>query len=255
MPPVTTRTALATRRNGARTEQVAEHLKAYIVAQGLRPGDRLPSEAELIAALGMSKGTVREATRMLAAQGLIRTRTGPGGGAFVDDITADHAMAMLANFFYFRDLSVADLYQLRIQLEPEVAAMMAGRVPAEAMARFRAETTRFDHPPRDAEEERAQHVASLQFHRDLAALCPNPLLAFVVGFIAKILSDLTVIRRLYEPHSRALWQQGHDHHARLLDALEHGTPETARAVMRQHMEAAFGLMAEQEIRVARGVLE
>lgn len=251
MPPAITRT----RRNGARTDLVAEHLKAYIVQRGLRPGDRLPSEAELIEALGKSKGTVREAMRMLAAQGLVRTRTGPGGGAFVDDVSRDHAMAMLANFFYFRDLSVADLYQLRIQLEPEVAAMLAGRIPAERMACFRTETRRFAHPPQDAEEERAQHVASLQFHRDLAELCPNPLLSFVVGFIARILSDLTVIRRLYAPHNHALWEQGHRHHAQLLDALEQDDPDQARSVMRAHMEAAFALMREQETRVARGFLE
>lgn len=251
MPPATTRK----RRNGARTEQVAEHLKEYIVRQGLRPGDRLPSEAELIAALGMSKGTVREATRMLAAQGLIRTRTGPGGGAFVDDVSRDHAMAMLANFFYFRDLSVADLYQLRIQLEPEVAAMLAGRIPPETMARFRTETARFDHPPRDAAEERAQHVASLAFHRELAELCPNPLLSFVVGFIARILADLTVMRRLYEPHSHELWEQGHRYHALLLDALEGQDPDHARQTMRAHMQAAATLMGDQEARVARGFLE
>lgn len=251
MPPATTRK----RRNGARTEQVAEHLKEYIVRQGLRPGDRLPSEAELIAALGMSKGTVREATRMLAAQGLIRTRTGPGGGAFVDDVSRDHAMAMLANFFYFRDLSVADLYQLRIQLEPEVAAMLAGRIPPETMARFRTETARFDHPPRDAAEERAQHVASLAFHRELAELCPNPLLSFVVGFIARILADLTVMRRLYEPHSHELWEQGHRYHALLLDALEGQDADHARQTMRAHMQAAATLMGDQEARVARGFLE
>lgn len=250
MPPATTRT----RRNGARTEQVAEHLKAYIVTQGLRPGDRLPSEADLMAALGKSKGTVREAMRMLAAQGLIRTRTGPGGGAFVDDVSRDHAMTMLSNFFYFRDLSLADLYQLRIRLEPEVAAMVAGRIPAETLARFRAETARFDHPPRDLVEEQAQHVASLAFHRELAELCPNPLLSFIVGFIAKILSDLTVIRRLYAPHNHALWEQGHRHHALLLDALESGDPALAAERMRSHMEAAARLMQLQEVQVAKTFL-
>lgn len=251
MPPATTRK----RRNGSRTEQVAEHLKTYIVQQGLRPGDRLPGEAELIEALGMSKGTVREASRMLEAQGLLRTRTGPGGGAFVDDVSSDHAMAMLANFFYFRDLSVDDLYQLRIQLEPQVAAMLAGKIPAETMARFRAETRRFEHPPANVEEERAQHIASLEFHRDLAQLCPNPLLSFVTGFIARILSDLTVIRRLYEPHSHALWEAGHLHHARLLDALEQGDPEAARAIMLSHMETAWTLMRGQEVRVTKGFLD
>ncbi|MCB2109995.1 MAG: FadR family transcriptional regulator [Defluviimonas sp.] len=250
MPPATSRT----KRAAPRTAQVAEHLKAYIVERGLRPGDRLPGEAELIAALGKSKGTVREAMRILGAQGLIRTRTGPGGGVFVADVSADHAVSLLANFFYFRDLSIDDLYQLRILLEPELAASVAGRIPPETMERFRAETTRFDSPPATAEEEREQHVASLAFHRDLAELCPNPLLAFVVGFIAKTLSDLTVFRRLYEPRNLELWAMGHDYHARLLDALERGDADSARAIMRDHMQAALRLMRDQEVKVAKRFL-
>ena len=122
------------------------------------------------------------------------------------------------------------------------------------MERFRAETTRFDSPPATAEEEREQHVASLAFHRDLAELCPNPLLAFVVGFIAKTLSDLTVFRRLYEPRNLELWAMGHDYHARLLDALERGDADSARAIMRDHMQAALRLMRDQEVKVAKRFL-
>ena len=225
-----------------------------IVHGGMKPGDRLPGEAELIEKLDKSKGTVREAMRILEAEGLIRTRTGPGGGAFVAEMGADHAATLLANYFYFRDLSIDDLYQLRLQLEPEVAASVAGRLSPETLARFRAETTRFETPPGNADEERAQHVASLDFHRQLAAECPNPLLGFIVGFIAKVLSDLTVFRHLYEPHNLELWKQGRLHHARLLTALEAGDPEAARATMRSHMEAALRLMRDQEAAVARGFL-
>lgn len=233
---------------------MADHIKEMIVRRKLKPGDRLPSEAELIETLDKSKGTVREAMRMLDAEGLIRTRTGPGGGAFVAEMGADHAATLLANYFYFRDLSIDDLYQIRLMLEPEVAASVAGRLPPEVLARFREETFRFQEPPKDAGDERAQHVASLDFHRQLAALAPNPLLGFIVGFIAKVLSDLTEFRHLYEPHNLELWAEGHRYHARLLAALEAGDAEEARAVMRAHMETALRLMRDQEAAVARGFL-
>ena len=54
----------------SRPVQVAEEIKNWVVEQGLKPGDRLPAEPELIERFGMSKGTIREATRLLEAQGL-----------------------------------------------------------------------------------------------------------------------------------------------------------------------------------------
>ncbi|MGC9418607.1 MAG: FadR/GntR family transcriptional regulator, partial [Rhodovulum sp.] len=80
--------------------------------QGLQSGDRLPGEAEMIARFQRSKGTVREAMRILEAQGLVRTRTGPGGGAFVAEMTEDRARALLSNYVYFKGLTIEDIYQL-----------------------------------------------------------------------------------------------------------------------------------------------
>src|SRR5215218_1267208 len=53
-------------------------IRRYIVERGLRPGDRLPSEAELAAALGNSRLIVREALRALDAVGILESRAGSG---------------------------------------------------------------------------------------------------------------------------------------------------------------------------------
>jgi GntR family transcriptional repressor for pyruvate dehydrogenase complex len=86
----------------SRPVQVADRIKDWVVERDLKTGARLPSEAEMIAQFGVSKGTVREAMRILEAQGLIVTRTGPGGGSFVGEVSAERAKALLANYFYFR---------------------------------------------------------------------------------------------------------------------------------------------------------
>ena len=59
---------------------IAEVLKDWIAERGLKSGDRLPQERDLIGLFGVSKGTIREALKALDAQGIIKTRTGPGGG-------------------------------------------------------------------------------------------------------------------------------------------------------------------------------
>jgi len=234
--------------------QVAEAIKTWVVERNMKRGDRLPGEAELIGRFGMAKGTIREAMRILEAQGLIETRTGPGGGFFVGEVTADRAKALLANYFYFQDLSVADIYQLRRALEPELAASLAGRLTEEQLAALEAVVASYGAPARSAEEERDQHVASLAFHRRLANFSGNPLLAFVVSFMGRLLTDVTVYRRLYDPPNRELYEKGLAYQTDLIAALREGRAEEARAIMRAHMETAEALMQRQEAQVLRRFL-
>jgi DNA-binding FadR family transcriptional regulator len=231
--------------------RVADAIKDWVVEQQMQPGDRLPSETEMIARFGMAKGTIREAMRILEAQGLIETRTGPGGGSFVGEVSADRAKALLANYFYFKNLSVADIYQLRRVLEPELAASLAGRLDEAQLGALEAVMAQYPEPARDAEEERAQHIASLAFHRRLANFSDNALLAFVVSFMGRILTDLTVYRRLYDPPNEELHRRGQAYQAELIAALRDGRAEDARAIMAAHMKTAEAMMQAQEAQVLR----
>lgn len=235
----------------SRPVRVADAIKDWVVEAELQPGDRLPNEAALMARYGMAKGTIREAMRILEAQGLIETRTGPGGGSFVGEVSADRAKALLANYFYFKDLSISDIYQLRRVLEPELAASLAGRLSVAQLDELEAVVAQYPEPARDAEEERAQHVASLLFHRKLANFSGNALLAFVVSFMARILTDLTVYRRLYDPPNHELHARGIAYQSDLIAALRDGRAGDARAIMAAHMETAEALMQAQEAEVAR----
>ena len=252
MPPATTRSR-AERPEGRRSrpEQVAEAIKRWVVEHHLKPGDRLPSEPELIERFGMAKSTIREAMRLLEAQGLVRTRTGPGGGSFVNQVTKERARALLGNYFYFRDLTIRDIYQLRRALEPELAASLAGTLPEAVLDALRDNTAAYAAPAGSLEEEREQHVASLRFHAILAEHAENELLGFVIGFMASVLSDITVTRQLYAPPNAELWQRGRDYQMRLLDALRTGDAEAARKIMADHMETAQALMEGQEARMVR----
>ncbi|MEO0823060.1 MAG: winged helix-turn-helix domain-containing protein, partial [Pseudomonadota bacterium] len=67
--------------------QIAEAIREAILSGGLMVDERLPSELELAARFDVSRATVREALKRLAAQRLIRTRRGPTGGAFVNRLS------------------------------------------------------------------------------------------------------------------------------------------------------------------------
>jgi DNA-binding FadR family transcriptional regulator len=230
---------------------VAEAIKDWVVEQGLQPGDRLPGEADLIARFGMSKGTIREAMRLLQAQGLVETKTGPGGGSFVGAVSRERAHALLANFFYFRDVTIADIYQVRIALEPELAASLAGRLEPGQLAELEAIMEDYAEAAESAEEERRQHIASLRFHARLSDFGQNALLGFIIGFMAQILTDLTVYKRLYATPNHDLWRRGRAHQVELIAALRAGDAEAARRVMRSHMEMACRLMEDQQAEVMK----
>ncbi|MBT8424304.1 MAG: FCD domain-containing protein [Silicimonas sp.] len=231
--------------------RVADAIKDWVVERGLQPGDRLPGEADLIERFGMSKGPIRDAMRLLQAQGLVETKTGPGGGSFVGEVSRERATALLANYFYFRDVTIDDIYQVRIALEPELAASLAGDLTEAQLGDLEAIMEDYAAPASDAEEERRQHVASLRFHARLSDFGQNALLGFTIGFMAQILTDLTVYKRLYATPNHDLWRRGRDHQIDLIAALRTGDAERARQIMKSHMEMARGLMEEQEAEVMK----
>ncbi len=235
-----------TKPKRSRPFQVADEIKSWVVEQGLQPGDRLPSEPEMIERFQMSKGTIREAMRLLQAQGLVATKTGPGGGSFVGEVSTDRAHALLANFFYFKNVSIDDIYQVRVALEPENAASLAGQLSSQQIQELRGIMARYEAPADTAEEERVQHVDSLLFHAKLAEFADNAILGFMIGFLAEILTELTVYKRLYSKPNHELWREGRDHQVALIDALREGDPDRARSVMLEHMELARRLMEDQE---------
>lgn len=239
------------RSRRSRPLRVAEAIKDWVVERGLQPGDRLPGEAELIRRFGMSKGTIREAMRLLQAQGLVETKTGPGGGSFVGEVSRDRASALLANYFYFRDVTIDDVYQIRIALEPVLASSLAGRLSDDQIRELEEIMDCYAEPAADAEEERRQHIASLRFHARLSDFGGNALLGFVISFLAQILTDLTVYKRLYTAPNHDLWQRGRKHQTDLIAALRQGDAERAGEVMRSHMEMARRLMDAQEARVMK----
>ncbi|MEQ9039577.1 MAG: FCD domain-containing protein [Silicimonas sp.] len=234
------------RARRSRPQRVAEEIKQWVVEKGMEPGDRLPGEAELIDRFGMSKGTIREAMRLLQAQGLVVTKTGPGGGSFVGEVSADRANALLANYFYFQNISIDDIYAVRIALEPEIAGMLAGRLSDHQIRRLEAVMATYAEPAGTPDEERQQHIDSLRFHALLAEFSDNRVLGFFVGFMSQILTDLTVFRKLYSEPNRQLWAEGRQHQLDLVEALRSGDAEQARTIMREHMELARRLMEDQE---------
>ena len=253
------RTAL---RPSKRSDLVAEQIKSWIVAHGLHPGDRLPQEKELIRHFSVSKGTVREALKSLEVQGLVRITTGPRGGAAVARVDIARSKQLLANYFYFQELDLRQVYAVRKLLEPELAALAATRIDDASLAALEGSVALCSHPPVDLEMEHRQRMVELDFHDILATVCPNPFLAFNCRFMNALLRDCTVIRSVYgtdspgkrPPRIERLAADGVAAHQKLLDAFRNRDADRARDVMRAHIEQAEAHMVALEAVLERRFL-
>jgi GntR family transcriptional repressor for pyruvate dehydrogenase complex len=221
-----------------RTDEIVDAIKKTIIEHGLQPGDRLPQERELMEQFQASKGTVREALKSLEVQGLIRLRTGPGGGAFIDTMSENRAMSLLSNYLFAKTVTIADIYALRKVLEPLVAVSAMANMDDRGYKRLDAIITIYDHEPADAEERWSQRMAELDFHAVLAEYSDNALLAFTCRFLQRLLKDLAVARDIYiqpKPVERA---QGIDYQRRLIAAMQAGDAVAVHTIMRDHMAYA-----------------
>lgn len=234
------------RRLQKRSDAVAEALKRWMVDQAAGSGHRLPTEKQIQELFGASKGTVREALKALEVQGLIRLKTGPGGGAVVTAVTPDRAMALLGNYFQGRDVSLRDVYALRKVLEPMLAETVAGHLSEADFAALERSLDVCACHPLGPEADRRQRLAELDFHEILADACRNPILGFTCRFLTATLRSLGICQPIYLQPQKDLADSGYRHHVALLAAFRAGDGVAARAVMQEHMEDAERLMLQRQ---------
>lgn len=233
-------------RRRKRPDIAADTIRERIMAAGLSPGDRIPAEWLDPDALKISRGTLREALKVLEFQGLISSKTGPGGGMFVTAIAPDNALRMLDNLFLFEPPSIADIYNMRKLIEPELAASAAREtLTLEAFEALRSTIRLYEDEPRTAEEEYHQRLAELDFHAELARSTPNRLLGFTAVFLLSLLRDMTVCREIYREANPELRETGLHYQVRLLRAIKSGDEAQARAIMHEHMVEAERYMLER----------
>ena len=104
-----------------KSEQVADALMSRIIDGGLKPGDMLGTEAELLAEHEVSRPTLRESLRMLEAQGVIALRPGPGGGVIVGRPSIDTLAHALSVFLYLQGVPFGTVLKAREVIEPALA--------------------------------------------------------------------------------------------------------------------------------------
>lgn len=233
-------------RQPKKAERIADEIRRWIVRRQLSPGDRLPTERELIQQLESSRGTVREALKILEAQGLIQVTPGSGGGARVALISYESANYNLKNFFYFQPLSWSQVYDFRLQVEPRAAELAAPHLTDEDIAQLE-QTIHRCHAGLHGEISRSEHRQEEgRFHRILARRCPNPLLRFNALFVVDMLSDFVRFRNIIGTESDTFGSECVGSHEALMKLLRKRQSAGVANLMRRHIEALRSYLTVRE---------
>lgn len=201
--------------------ELAAHLRHRILADGLQPGDPLPSEAELMEIHDLSRATVREALRILDSDGFVRVRIGRTGGVEVAHPDPDRLGSWLAAQLTLRAVTVQTLVEFRRIVEPVAAELAAVRATAEELRDLKSTLS-----SPTAEEE-------LDFHLFVADASHNELLRLLLRAVHTALRDHHVYGDGATERDAAT---GRKAHRRIFEAMSERDPTAAGTLMRSHLE-------------------
>ena len=218
-------------------EQVAAQLADQISQGRWQPGERLPSETDLCAALRIGRSTLREALKSLAFVGLVQMR--PGEGTYVLGGTQMLVERLNGRGLLRTEKELEDVGEARLILETELAALAAERIEASDLERLEEILSEMK---RSLDGEAGEYAAlDVEFHLAIAKSSKNRLLHELLVPIRGVLQEF-IAKSQELP---GIKQSAHEHHTRIVAALRERNPEKARRAMRAHLstcEKAFTLL-------------
>ncbi len=209
-------------------EEVAEAIRAQVFSGRLQQDQRLPPERELAEGFGVSRVVVREAIRTLELAGILRVRKGGGGGTFVCRDFDKPLGTSIQNLLSGGAITLEDLFELRLLLEPPAAALAARRATPEGLASLDEVLAQAEMAQHDSQ---ALRSLNLEFHRRLAAMSGNPLLSALCETVINILVN-SLQGQLSIDTSLAVF----GYHKKILQAVKQGRVQEAKSLTVSDLE-------------------
>ncbi len=207
------------------SDRIIDQVRDAVLSGRLKPGDRLASEKELVAQFGVSKGTMREALRVLEAMGLVEIRQGIGGGVFISEVEMKTTIHGIMNFLHFKSVSIKEITMVRFMLEPWVAHMAALSMTDRDRQRLEQMIEG------DGEDLGSELTREIGFHRYLARMTQNPILILIMDFLDSLVKDFKIQLDLDDE----FFVNVRDAHRSILECLVRRDAEAARREITQDL--------------------
>jgi DNA-binding FadR family transcriptional regulator len=205
---------------------VTERLRHAIHIGTYLPGDKLPPERTLAQQLGVSRMTVREAIRVLRAEGYVSSRRGSAGGITVLDQGED--VKRLRQVLLGRMAELDGDFEFRIAVEGAAARLAAQRRTKRDLARLHEAYLELEQGRETARFRAADNV----FHLAIADAARN-------RFMRQAIESVRAMTWMpLDQQISNVFTSAHEHHAQILQAIEDKDPEAAERAVVAHIQRA-----------------
>jgi GntR family transcriptional regulator, transcriptional repressor for pyruvate dehydrogenase complex len=225
---------------GRISEVIVEQIRLLIRSGQLTAGDRLPSERELCERFGVSRVTVREALRVLEANGLVDIRVGARGGAFVTAPSSRMVGEGIADLISLSSLTALEVTEARIVFELGLVPLVCERATEEDIAALYAIC---DRSSAALEADDYPLTLSAEWHTRFARTTHNR----AITLLAESLHD-PLIRSLQQARNTvpAHGRRGVEEHRALVDAVAARDSARATELMTTHLNRTAARVAGAE---------
>jgi GntR family transcriptional regulator, transcriptional repressor for pyruvate dehydrogenase complex len=214
-------------QNKSASQRVAERLRELIASGNLTPGDKLPSENELVRALQVSRPVVREALRGLSMMGIVESRQ--GGGCFVTDLKPSRLMEPFSFYLSLESSNLEEIFRARQVIDTALAEEAARRAD---QAQIRRLGHMAEQGPALASDPIGFRVMDAEFHDLIAEAARNAFLRRMSQSLYELAIEL---RRRASETAGVLEQSARDHQA-IAAAIAATDGPAAAAAMAAHVE-------------------
>ena len=225
-------------------QDVVAQIQEAILDGRLKAGDTLPAERQLKSMFNISRGTLREALRVLEQKGLIEIKLGVGGGSVVKEVNADQVSESLALLIRLQKVSLNHLAEFREDVEGIVAAHAAKRCTEADILQLKEllKQARI-YIDQGASQRNAFIEIDKQIHMTLAAVAQNPI------YISVLHSVHDNIHRYYEQYlsmEEPELEENYQDLCDLVNLVEKGQADKARELARDHVRRFNQYMQKRE---------
>ena len=226
-------------------QDVVDQIQVAILDGRIGAGERLPAERELCEMFQTSRGTLREALRILEQKSLIEIRLGANGGAYVKDANGELMAENLAMLIRSQTISLAHLAEFREGVEGSVAGLAAQRASSAEIKKLYALLSKADNFRRSGIGGWNDFVGmDERIHTEIARIAGNPLYVFILSSVHEN------IQRYYDKFLSAGKEEMEENYrdlSMIIEAIKNGEEEMASARAIEHVRK-FSRYMEQKKR-------
>jgi len=216
----------------ALSKEVETQIRASINAGIYKPGDKLPSERELVEQFKVSRVTVRDGLKNLQSFGLITIKRGMNAGAYVSDPSPRPIIQSIDNLIQMKKASFAHLIETRLYIEPNVAGVAAAqRTPDDVTTLSRL----LDQAEKALRRSRKEaRLINVRFHLEVCRITNNALLVFLSESITQVFSAMIIEKTGTKLSKEEIHKLIEDHRS-ILQAIDDGDSTMASELTKAHL--------------------